>query len=213
MITCVATEHRCTAREKWSAFLEVAWYYVTSTHTQIVMLSSSQPGTRLETPYKTCPLDHITSVRKINTYMNRLYLAERLLPFSRERRLVPCWRCALNPGSAHRHRPLICHSLPIKGQSLKCPARRAAMKESPPPPSSAWSPFTCGWIYRGGTRLPHHHKITFWHMSCEQGTAMASARCVDYVDGLKRGRNRACVCSWICRLRRSARPVKAESVR
>lgn len=70
---------------------------------------------------KTRLMNHIRMSR--NRHCCRwLYLSERSLPFSpRARRLVPCCRCALIHGSAHRHRPLICHSLPVKGQSVSRP--------------------------------------------------------------------------------------------
>lgn len=57
------------------------------------------------------------------------------LPFFPERRLVPWWRCALDPGSAHWYRPLICHSLTVKGQTVKRPVTRAVRDGFP---GSSW---------------------------------------------------------------------------
>lgn len=60
------------------------------------------------------------------------YLSERVLSFSLARRFVLRWRGASSLCFSHRHRPLIYHPLPVKGQGVKCPVKHAVLQGTAP---------------------------------------------------------------------------------
>lgn len=83
----------------------------------------------------------------------RLYLSQRCLPFSRERRHVPRWGRALKPRSWRAHRPLVCHPLSLKGHA----GRETSSEDTPVATRWPLGNFLFFFFLRRRLQLWHHH--------------------------------------------------------